>query len=143
MSDAAWAEQRRKNAEARAQLMRARTVAESATASDYLRKFVRAATEQGLQEEELVVTRPGTSRRARTGLRGWYLKENRSMGVDGEGRFYLLTAPLSLRESMFGVSISPADPPLILGKGGRDGESIDLVDALTKLVPNWRDFSAD
>ena len=140
MTEDSWAEQRRKNAAARSDLLRRQAEAESQTASAYLRAFAAGARAAGLQPEPLVVTKPGTSRKARTPITGWYLKEDRSVGVDEDGNFYLLTAPLSLMESLRGVAPEPSAPPLVLGKGGRDGESVDLIDALTKRVPNWRAF---
>ncbi len=140
MSEESWAEQRRKNAVARSELLRAQEAAESQVAAGYLRQFAAAAKATGLQPEPLVVTRPGTSRKARTPLTGWYLKEDRSVGMDGAGEYYLLTAPLSLVEGLRGVNPEPSPPPLILGKGGRDGESIDLTEALTKRIPNWREY---
>jgi hypothetical protein len=38
--------------------------------------------------------------------------------------------PWSLRSRFAGATPVASEPPLILGKGARDGESIDLVDAL-------------
>lgn len=76
---------------------------------------------------------------AKTPLRGWYLKVDHSVGVDQEGNFYVLKSFLSLPERLKGVTPEPSAPPLTLGYGGRDGESIDLVDALTKILPTWRE----
>jgi hypothetical protein len=36
------------------------------------------------------------------------------------------------------VTPAPSDPPLVLGKGGRDGESIDLADALARVLSGDR-----
>ena len=52
------------------------------------------------------------------------------MAVGTDGEFYLLTVPASLRARVRGADLAPSDPPLVLGKGARDGESIDLADAL-------------
>lgn len=143
MSEESWADKRRRNAAARAELLRAQAEAEEQKARAFLLQFVAAARATGLEPEPLVVTRPGTPRKARTPLRGWYLKADRSAAVDENGDFYLLTAPLTRLESWRGISPRPAAPPLVLGKGGRDGESIDLSEALTKRIPNWRDFPAN
>lgn len=72
--------------------------------------------------------------RYRTPLRGWYLRRNESVAVGTDGEFYVLTVPPSLRARFTGVSPEPSDPPLVLGKGARDGESIDLADALARAL---------
>ena len=63
------------------------------------------------------------------------------MAVDVEGRYYLLASPRSLRARILGVTVPPSDPPLQVGAGGRDGESIAL-DALLAMRLNagsdWR-----
>jgi hypothetical protein len=41
--------------------------------------------------------------------------------------------PGGLRERISGVKLKPSAPPLIVGKGGRDGESGDLAEFL-----RWR-----
>lgn len=138
MEEKSWAQQQRENARARADLFAARERAESELAAAHLAQFVAAAKAAGLPAEELVVRKPGTSRFARTELRGWYLKADRSMAVSEDGAFYLLTAPLTITERFRGFNPKPSPPPLILGKGGRDGESIDLVEALDQRLPNWR-----
>ncbi len=138
MDSSSWADQRRENARARAALLRAEQEQEYAAGRALLARFVEAAREGGPAPEPLFVTHPGNGARARTPLRGWYLRDNRSMGVDVDGNFYLLTAPLTLLERLRGVRPEPGDPPLILGKGGRDGETIDLVDALTRVWPDWQ-----
>ena len=68
------------------------------------------------------------------------MKADKSMAVDRDGNFYLLTSPVSLKDRLVGTHPKSSEPPLILGKGGRDGEQIDLVEALTKVVPNWRTY---
>jgi hypothetical protein len=62
----------------------------------------------------------------RTGLVGWYLTRDGSLGVTTDGDYYTLASPVSLRSRLFGVALQPADPPLQVGAGARDGESIAL-----------------
>jgi hypothetical protein len=45
----------------------------------------------------------------------------------------VLTVPGGLRERLSGVKLKSTPPPLIVGKGGRDGESGDIADFL-----KWR-----
>ena len=59
------------------------------------------------------------------------------VAVDEDGNFYILTAPLTLSQRLRGVKPEPAPPTLILGKGGRDGEQIDLTEALSMRIPTW------
>ncbi len=138
--DLSWADQRRKNAQARAQMLQAQEAADSAQAAGYLRQFVAAATRLGPAAEALVVRNPVSGRTAKTAVRGWYLKEDRSVAVGDDGQYYLLTAPLTLWDTFRTVSPKVVAPPLILGKGGRDGESIDLTEALSKRIPSWQEY---
>ena len=55
-------------------------------------------------------------------------------GIDTAGAFYILTANLSLADRITGYRPAASDPPLVLGAGGKDGESIDLADALGRLL---------
>lgn len=88
--------------------------------------------------EALVVKNRSGSGSARTSLRGWYLRVDRSAAVDTDGNFYLLHQYLTFRDRIFGATLEPTDPPLVLGYGGRDGEAIDLTAALTRILPTWQ-----
>lgn len=134
-----WVEQRRKNAALQAQRLQEREAAESAQAAEYLQKFIGAARREGVAPEVLYVKAKDGRHRAKTPLMGWYLKADQSVAVDEAGNFYILIAPLTLKERLTGVKPPPSAPPLILGKGGRDGEQIDLVEALSARIPTWRD----
>lgn len=134
--NSSWQEQRRSNAAARARQLAAQEAAESVRAQGFLNRFVEAAVARGLAPEPLRVT--DGVRVARTPLVGWYLKADRSAAVDRDGHFYILTAPVGFRERLRGVQPRSSPPPLILGRGGRDGEQIDLVDALDNVLPEWR-----
>jgi len=72
----------------------------------------------------------GTNTSYRTDLTGWYLRRNRSLAVDVEGNFYILGVPASLKARVAGVRVAPSDPPLIVGQGARDGESLPLAELL-------------
>jgi hypothetical protein len=50
--------------------------------------------------------------------------------VGEDGSFYILSVPGGLRARFTGVTVPPSDPPLVVGAGGRDGESIPLPDLL-------------
>ena len=105
---------------------RRRLERESAQAQVLVDRFVERAKAAGLPTEELTA-RPWSGRgRYRTGVVGWYLRRDRSVGVGGDGGYYsLVVAP-----ERFGrwrtVKLAPTPPPLQVGQGARDGESVTL-----------------
>lgn len=137
-SNISWGQQRRENARLLAEKQRLREQAESEQAQEFLNRFAAAAKETGLASTPLEVRGYGGKGTARTSLRGWMLMNSPRLAVDTDGNFYLLTQQLSLRDRLVGVTPKPSAPPLILGRGGRDGESMDLTVALDKLLPQWR-----
>ncbi|PZR52944.1 hypothetical protein DNL40_09840 [Xylanimonas oleitrophica] len=134
-----WAAQRTEAARVQARLLQARQDAEHERAEALLRAFVPVALRHGPAPEPLQVRGYGGRGTARTALRGWYLRHDRTAGLCVDGHFYVLTAPLGLLDRLRGVRPAPARPPLTLGAGGKDGDSIDLADALERLLPGWRD----
>jgi hypothetical protein len=125
-----------------AERLQARQDAEHAAATAMLATFVAAAARTGLEPEALEVKGYGGRGTARTPLRGWYLRTDRTAAVDVDGTFYLLIAPLTLLDRVRGVRPPSSPPPLVLGAGGKDGDSIDLPDALERVLPGWREVSA-
>lgn len=111
--------------------------AEHERAARLLQKFAEAARGR-LPVEGLRVQGYGGRGSAASNVDGWYLRTDRAAGVSTEGEFYILTAPLGLRERLRGVRLMPSPPPMVLGAGGKDGDSIDLPDALDRLLPDWR-----
>jgi hypothetical protein len=129
-----WQRRRRHAVTVHAEAQERRRAAEASQARSMVADFVRKARERGLPAERLAA-RPYTGRgRYRTGLRGWYLKADRSMAVSEDGAFYLLGVPASLRARFTGVTLEPHDPPLVVGQGGRDGESIPLATLLERVL---------
>lgn len=142
MDEESWSDRRREAADLHADMLARRQEAVHARARDLLERFAVVARDH-LPAEPLVVRGYGGRGSARSDRTGWYLRTDRTAGLDVDGRFYVLTAPLSLRDRLRGVTLTPAPPPLVLGAGGKDGESIDLVDALERLLPGWSDLSED
>ena len=64
-----------------------------------------------------------TGQAVKTDKTGWYLRKNQSVAIGDDGAYYVLTVPGGLRERLSGVRLQPSPPPLVVGKGGRDGES--------------------
>lgn len=125
-----WRDQRAEAAEQHARSLRRRQAAESAQARALIAEFVSDATARGIAPVTLRATSYDGRARYRTSTRGWYLRRNQTVAVGTDGEFYLLSVPRRVTSWFSGATLEPSDPPLILGKGARDGESIDLVDAL-------------
>jgi hypothetical protein len=125
-----WQQRRREAAEEHAARHHRRRAAESAQARALVAAFAEAAAARGLRPTELRARAYSGRTTYRTGITGWYLKRNASLGVGSDGAFYVLSAPTSLRSRVRGVTIEPEDPPLVVGVGGRDGESMPLQQLL-------------
>lgn len=136
MSDGGgWAEQRREAALVHEQRLREKQAGETAVARELIAAFVERARARGVEPEPLQARDYSGNGPYRTGLRGWYVRANRSAAVGEDGLFYVLTVAGGLRARLAGSRPEPSNPPLVLGKGGRDGESIDMRDALARVVP--------
>ena len=125
-----WREVRSDAASAHADALERRRQGETAQARALIAEFVLKARERGLDPVPLKARSYDGRSRYRTPLEGWYLRRNESVAVATDGEFYVLSVPRSVRALVAGTPVPPSDPPLILGKGGRDGESIDLTDAI-------------
>jgi len=129
-----WRRQRTEAAAHQQRKLDRQRARESSAARALLADFVARARERGLAPEPLRARSFDGSTTYRTPLTGWYLRRNRSVAVGEDGEFYVLSVPGSVLGRLRGVSVEPSDPPLVLGKGGRDGESIDLADALSLVL---------
>lgn len=123
---------RAEEAARRVELAAAQERGESARAQQLIDQFVADAKTRGIVTEPLRATLY-SGHTVKTDKRGWYLRKNQSLAVGDDGSYYVLTVPGGLRERLSGVKLVPTPPPLIVGKGGRDGESGDLADFLA-----WR-----
>jgi hypothetical protein len=130
----AWQVRRREAAQAHAEALDRRRAAEVARARDLVATFVRDMVEAGVPSQPLRARVPGRRVTYRTGLRGWYIRANRALAVTEDGEFYILDVPASLKARFVGVDLTPSDPPLVVGRGARDGESIDLAELLRRCL---------
>jgi hypothetical protein len=115
---------------------RHRSEQESAQAQVLIDRFVAEATRRGLPTQELTARPWSGGGRYRTGVIGWYLRTNRSIGVGADGSYYVLVVPPARFGRWRTVPVEPSPPPLQVGRGGRDGESIAL-DALLETRLGW------
>lgn len=123
---------RAEEAARRVELAAAQERGESLQAQKLIDAFIVEARARGLAPEPLRATLL-TGQSVKTDQVGWYLRKNRSLAIGEDGNYYVLTVPGGLRERLSGARLQPTPPPLVVGKGGRDGESGSLSDFL-----RWR-----
>ena len=140
-NDADWAARRHEAAAERERMLQASRSAESARAERIVRAFLDVAAAEGLEPVELRAKGYGGGS-ARTRLKGWYLRADETVAIDVEGRFYILTRQLGVKDRLLGVTPSPDPVPLTIGEGGRDGDIVPLRFALDRLLPGWEERSA-
>ncbi len=135
---ASWREQRARAVAEHGRALAQRRAAETVQARELVARFVRDARAAGLPSRELRALPYSGGGSYRTGLRGWYIHPDRSVAVGEDGGYYVLGVPASLRGRLAGVRPAPADPPLIVGEGARDGASAPLATLLaTALAGGW------
>jgi hypothetical protein len=131
---AAWHEQRRQAVDGHSAAIEAGRAAEAEKAAALLADFVRRATERGLTPTVLSARTFNGRTTYKTKVRGWYLKSNKSVAVGTDGKFYTLTVPSSLRARVTGADVEPSTPRLVIGAGGRDGETMPLAQLLERRL---------
>jgi hypothetical protein len=129
-----WAQRRRDAAAEHAAAQERRRAAESERARALVADFVAEARARGLPTTSLTARAYDGRSTYRTGLTGWYVRRNHTIGVGEDGEFYVLSVPTSWRARFRGATVAPSDPPLVVGAGGRDGESIGLADLLRQRL---------
>lgn len=129
-----WKDERTRIVAAQAAAAERAMAKETAQAQALVDAFVTEARRRGVEPVPLHAPGRGERGRYRTGLLGWYLSRDDRVAVDTERRFYVLRARGGLRERLLGATVQPSDPPLVVGRGARDGESIDLQDLLQRRL---------
>ncbi|WP_114853818.1 hypothetical protein [Brachybacterium sp. YJGR34] len=125
-----WSRHRQEVIEAKEQALRAAHEAEHERATAMIRAGVERFLAAGIGPVPLRA-RPYTgSGTVRTGLEGWYLKHDRSLAVDAEGRYYVMRVDGGLLSRLRGASPEPRPAPLIVGRGARDGDTFQLEELL-------------
>jgi hypothetical protein len=133
--------ERLENAAAHAEALKRRGAQESAEAQKLVDRFVARANEAGLPTDELTA-RPWSGRgRYRTGVVGWYLRRDRSVGVGEDGSYYVLVVAPQRFGRWRTITLEPSPPPLQVGKGARDGESVALDVLLESRLQSPSDSS--
>jgi len=117
----------------RAQLLAATASYESEQAKKLVDRFVGQAREMGLPVVELRArTLDGVS--VKTNIRGWYIRNDHSVAIGEDGNYYQLIVAGGFMSRIRGVRLEPSPPPLVVGRGGKDGETGDLKDFLNRAL---------
>ena len=126
-------EERAQAAARRAGMMAADALHESAQARQLISEFIIQAAEAQLPSVELRA-RTLDGHLVKTDVRGWYLRNDHSVAIGTDGEYYQLTVPAGFLSRLRGVHLKPTPPPLVVGRGGKDGESGDLKDFLARVL---------
>jgi hypothetical protein len=137
---AAWQQKRRDAADERLAAIDRRKAAETEQAASHVAAFVAEARARQLPTTRLRAGSLNGRGSYRTSLEGWYLKRNQTIAIGVDGNFYIMSAAGSLTARVTGVVVHPSDPPLIVGAGGRDGESMAMADLLQQRLEAGADF---
>ena len=68
---------------------------------------------------------------------------DRTVAIDVDGHFYVLSMSLSLKDRLTGVTPAAEPVPMTIGEGGRDGDIVSLRFALERLLPGWEALSPE
>lgn len=117
----------------RAELAAGDVRAEAVRAQRLIDDFLVAAERAGLVPQPLQA-RLLSGQTVRTDKTGWYLRRDRSVAVGADGGYYQLLVPGGLRERLRGVRLRASPPPMVVGRGGKDGETGPLQDFLDRLL---------
>jgi hypothetical protein len=127
-------QERSERVEARRAAADRRRSGESERAQLLVDRFVADAVRAGLPTEELIARPWHGGGRYRTGVTGWSLRNDRTIGVGVDGAYYVLIVPPVRFGRWRTVHLTPSPPPLRVGEGARDGQSIDLATLLQKRL---------
>lgn len=130
---------RAEDARVRAELAAGSARYESERAQVIIDGFIVKAMELGISPEPLRA-RTFAGVEVKTDKVGWYIRKNKSIAVGVDGGYYQLTVPggSGLLERLRGVKLVSTPPPLVVGRGGRDGETGDLVEFLDRVLAQKR-----
>ncbi len=128
--------QRQADARRRHELAAAAARAEALAAQEQLDAFVARLSSLGVAPEPLQATLLSGAR-VKTDQLGWYLNKARTLAVAPDGRYYQLVTSGGPLARFTGVKLRPAAPTLVIGRGGRDGETGDLADFLDRALLDY------
>lgn len=124
---------RQRAARIRHELSQGHARAEAAQAKVLIDEFIAEARARGIEPRPLKATLL-SGHIVKTDKVGWYLRNNHSVAIDVDGNYYTMTVPGGLMERVRGVKLEPTLAPLVIGRGGRDGETGDLKEFLAWVL---------
>lgn len=130
---------RAEDARIRAELAASSSRHESERAQVLIDEFVMRAMELRIAPEPLRA-RTFSGAEVKTDKVGWYIRKNKSIAVGTDGGYYQLTVPggSGFMDKLRGVRLKATPPPLVVGRGGRDGETGDLTEFLERALDQKR-----
>jgi hypothetical protein len=127
---------RHEDARRREELAAAALRNESIAAQVLVDEFVATAGARGLRPEPLrALLMDGT--RVKSDQVGWYINKGQTLAIAPDGRFFQLLTTGGRFARFTGVKLNPSPPPLVVGRGGRDGETGDLKDFLERALADY------
>ena len=127
---------RHEDARRRQEMAQAALRNESIAAQELVDAFVAEAARRDLTPEPLrALLMDGT--RVKSDQVGWYVNKGRTLAIAPDGRFFQLLTTGGRLARFTGVKLTPSPPPLVVGRGGRDGETGDLKDFLARALEDY------
>jgi len=127
---------RHEDARRRQEMAQAALRNESIAAQELVDAFVAEAAERDLKPEPLrALLMDGT--RVKSDQVGWYVNKGQTLAIAPDGRFFQLLTTGGRLARFTGVKLTPSPPPLVVGRGGRDGETGDLKDFLARALDDY------
>jgi len=127
---------RHEDARRRQELAQAALRNESIAAQELVDAFIAEAASRDLTPEPLrALLMDGT--RVKSDQVGWYVNKGRTLAIAPDGRFFQLLTTGGRLARFTGVKLTPSPPPLVVGRGGRDGETGDLKDFLARALEDY------
>lgn len=113
---------RAEDARRRLELAEQQARREAGEAQVLIDEFVAEARRRGMPTVPLKA-RTLDGHLVKTDKRGWYLRQNHSIAIDEDGGYHYLVVPGGFMERIRGVQLPGTQPTLVIGRGGRDGET--------------------
>lgn len=127
---------RQEDARRRQELADAALRNESVAAQVLIDEFVATAAARGLNPEPLrALLMDGT--RVKSDQVGWYINKGQTLAIAPDGRFFKLLTTGGRFARFTGVKLTASLPPMVVGRGGRDGETGDLKDFLDRALDDY------